>query len=74
MQRKGLLQPSSGVNPSHLTISIRGQRQRETGKIERNNYHHAGLTQQFLKFRCLPCVKIKDTDDVLPVKEGPQLP
>ena len=28
------------------------------------------LTQRFLTFRCVPCVKIKDTDDVLPVKEG----
>ena len=32
------------------------------------------LTQRFLTFRCVPCVKIKDTDDVLHVKEGPQLP
>ena len=32
------------------------------------------LTQRFLTFRCVPCLKIKDTDDVLPVKEGPQLP
>ena len=28
------------------------------------------LTQRFLTFRCVPCVKIKDTDDVLPVKPG----
>ena len=32
------------------------------------------LTQRFLTFRCVPCVKIKNTDIVLPVKEGPQLP
>ena len=32
------------------------------------------LTQQFLTFQCVPCVKIKNTDIVLPVKEGPQLP
>ena len=32
------------------------------------------LTQRFLTFRCIPCVKIKNTDIVLPVKEGPQLP
>ena len=32
------------------------------------------LTQRFSTFRCVPCVKIKDTDDVLPIKEGPQLP
>ena len=32
------------------------------------------LTQRFLTFRCFPCVKIKDTDDVSPVKEGLQLP
>ena len=32
------------------------------------------LTQRFLTFRCVPCVKIKDTDDVSHVKEGPQLP
>ena len=28
------------------------------------------LTQRYLTFRCVPCVKIKDTDDVLPIKEG----
>ena len=28
------------------------------------------LTQRFLTFRCVLCVKIKDTDEVLPVKEG----
>ena len=32
------------------------------------------LTQRFLTFRCVPSVKIKTTDIVLPVKEGPQLP
>ena len=32
------------------------------------------LTQRFLKFRCIRCVKIKDTDNVLPVKDYPQLP
>ena len=32
------------------------------------------FTQRFLTFRCVRCVKIKDTDDVLPVKDGPQLP
>ena len=32
------------------------------------------LTQRFLTFRCVPYVKIKNTDVVLPVKEGPQLP
>ena len=32
------------------------------------------LTQRFLTFWCVACVKIKDTDDVLPVKEGSQLP
>ena len=29
------------------------------------------LTQRFLTFRCVPCVKIKNTDVVLPVKGGP---
>ena len=28
------------------------------------------LTQRFLAFWCVPCVKIKDTDDVFPVKEA----
>ena len=32
------------------------------------------LTQRFLTFRCVPCLKIKDTDDVSHVKEDPQLP
>ena len=32
------------------------------------------LNQRFLTFRCVPCVTIKDTDDVLLIKEGPQLP
>ena len=32
------------------------------------------LTQRFLTFRCVPGVKIKNTDIVLPVKEGPRLP
>ena len=32
------------------------------------------LTKRLFTYRCVPCVKIKDTDDVLPVKEGPQLP
>ena len=32
------------------------------------------LTQRFLTFRCVPCVNIKDSDDVLSVNEGPQLP
>ena len=32
------------------------------------------LTQRFLTFRCVPCVKIKNTDIVLPIQEGPQLP
>ena len=32
------------------------------------------FTQQFLTFRCVWCVKIKDTDDILPVKDCPQLP
>ena len=32
------------------------------------------LTQRFLTFRCVPCVKIKNTDIVLPGQEGPQLP
>ena len=32
------------------------------------------LTQRFLTFPCVPCVKIKNTDIVLLVKEGPQVP
>ena len=32
------------------------------------------LTQRFLTFRRIPCVKIKDTDDVLPIKEDPATP
>ena len=28
------------------------------------------LTQRFLAFRCVRCMKIKDTDDLLPVKDG----
>ena len=32
------------------------------------------LTQRFLTFRCVWWVKIKDTDDVLPVKDDPQFP
>ena len=32
------------------------------------------LTQRFLTFGCVPCVKVKDTDEVLPVKESSQLP
>ena len=32
------------------------------------------FTQGFFTLRCLRCVKIKDTDDVLPVKEGPRFP
>ena len=32
------------------------------------------LTQRFLTLRCVWCVKIKDTDDVLPVKDGLQFP
>ena len=57
----------------HSTISMRGQH--ATGKIQTNNYHH--WTDQNFKNRwnrCIRCVKIKDTDDVLPVKEGPQFP
>ena len=30
--------------------------------------------QRFLTFRCVRCVKIKDTDDIWPVKDGPQFP
>ena len=42
-----------------------------SGNFERqvtryNNF----LTQRFLTFRCVPCAKMKDTNDVLPVKEG----
>ena len=42
--------------------------------VNSRNVSRLLLTQRFLTFRYVPCVKIKDTDDVLPVKEGPQLP
>ena len=32
------------------------------------------LTQQFLTFQWVWCVKIKDTDEVLPIKDDPQFP
>ena len=32
------------------------------------------LTQRFLTFRCVPCVKIKHADIVLPVKKGRNSP
>ena len=32
------------------------------------------LTHRFLTFRCVWCVKIKGTDDVLPARDDPQFP
>ena len=40
----------------------------------RKNDTNVKATSHSTTFRCVPCVKIKDTDDVLPVKEGPQIP
>ena len=64
----------------HLTILMREQL--ATGKIRRNNYHHGNcgpsLTDKTssvsLIFTHQTHRNVKDTDDVLAVKDDPQFP